>query len=62
MIVPLNLTFLHCLQHSFFEYLFKLYYGVRIFIENAHFSLVMHVNSNMLASIILPHLRYGITY
>ena len=24
--VPLNLTYLHCLQHSFFECLFNLYY------------------------------------
>ena len=24
--VPLNLTYLHCLQHSFFEHLFNLYY------------------------------------
>ena len=23
--VPLNLTYIHCLQHSFFEYLFNLY-------------------------------------
>jgi len=27
--VPLNLTYLHCLQHSFFEHLFNLYYGFR---------------------------------
>jgi len=26
--VPLNLTYLHCLQHSFFEHLFNLYYDV----------------------------------
>jgi len=24
-IVPLDLTYLHCLQHSFFEHLFNLY-------------------------------------
>jgi len=24
--VPLNLTYLHCLQHSLFEHLFNLYY------------------------------------
>ena len=24
--VPLNFTYLHCLQHSFFEHLFILYY------------------------------------
>ena len=29
--VPLNLTNLHCLQHSLFEHLFKLYFT---FIEN----------------------------
>ena len=25
--VPLNLTYLHCLQHYFFEHLFNLYYS-----------------------------------
>ena len=24
--VPLNMTYLHCLQHSLFEHLFNLYY------------------------------------
>jgi len=27
--VPLNMTYLHCLQHSLFEHLFNLYYIVR---------------------------------
>ena len=27
-VVPLNLTYLHCLQHSLFEHLFNLYYNV----------------------------------
>ena len=26
---PLNLTYLHCLQHSFFEHLFNVYYFFR---------------------------------
>jgi len=25
--VPLNMTYLHCLQHSLFEHLFNLYYS-----------------------------------
>jgi len=25
--VPLNMTYLHCLQHSLFEHLFNLYYA-----------------------------------
>jgi len=28
--VPLNLTYLHCLQHSLFKHLFNLYYSVVI--------------------------------
>ena len=28
--VPFNLTCLHCLQHSFFEHLFNLYYIIYI--------------------------------
>ena len=27
-ILPLNLTYLHCMQHSFFEHLFNLYYNL----------------------------------
>jgi len=31
--VPLNLTYLHCLQHSLFEHLFKLYYHLQHFCQ-----------------------------
>ena len=30
--VPLNMTYLHCLQHSLFEHLFNLYYVHIIFL------------------------------
>ena len=28
--VPLNMTYLHCLQHSLFEHLFNLYYKLQV--------------------------------
>ena len=31
--VPLNLTFLYCLQHSLFEHLFNLYYSHTVFLN-----------------------------
>jgi len=30
--VPLNLTYLHCLQHSFFGHLFNLYYQIILYL------------------------------
>jgi len=34
-IVPFNLTYLHCLQHSFFEHLFNLYIYIFFSINNS---------------------------
>jgi len=34
--VPLNLTYLHCLQHSFFEHLFNLYYVLCLISQRHH--------------------------
>ena len=31
--VPLNLTYLHCLQYSFFEHLFNLYYRPNVMLR-----------------------------
>jgi len=34
--VPLNMTYLHCLQHSLFEHLFNLYYLRKYLISIKH--------------------------
>jgi len=38
--VPLNLTYLHCLQHSLFEHLFNLYYDAA-YVFNIYSELVI---------------------
>ena len=34
--VPLNLTYLHCLQHSLFEHLFNLYYAIETMVSSGY--------------------------
>ena len=43
--VPLNLTYLHCLQHSLFEHLFNLYFTVFTSIDEVNGIFVIQVQT-----------------
>jgi len=45
--VPLNLTYLHCLQHSLFEHIFNLYYkGAQL--EFIHIPTLSRLKTNLI--------------
>ena len=56
--VPLNLTYLHCLQQSFFEHLFNLYLLKRhILLYKITFSVVRHLHAPLSQYRYLPNVR-----